>query len=123
MWDETAFEAIRRFTKFEYPTLAEELNGKDNEGYDLVEVLSNEDSELLDEPLSPNEQVDKSVKGSDNPVSPSIIPTQKIKADIVRKKYNLCSKPMIINQDDDNDDDNDEDINVISSSKNVAFSA
>ena len=51
------------------------------------------------------------------------MPAQKIRTDIVRKKYNLGSKPTMVDKDDDNDDENDNDINVISSSKNVAFSA
>ena len=36
---------FRKFTKFEYPILDEELNGKDNEGYDLNEDLINEEEE------------------------------------------------------------------------------
>ena len=121
MWDETAFEAIQKFTKFEYPTLAEELNGKDNDGYDLIEDLTNEKSENLIEPTLQTEQIDNSIKTVIKPVNQSIMPAQKIHTDIVRKKYNLGSKPTMVDKDDDNDDEND--INVISSSKNVAFSA
>ena len=73
MWDETAFEAIRKCTKFEYPTLAEELNGKDNDGYDLNEDLINEESENLIEPILPTEQMDSSIKPVDNPINQPII--------------------------------------------------
>ena len=66
--------------------------------------------------------MDNSIKTVDNSINQSIIPTQKKNTNIVRKKYNLRSKPILVDRDDDNDDEND-DINVISSSKNVAFTA
>ena len=66
--------------------------------------------------------MDNSTKPVDAPINQSIIPTRKKNTNIVHKKYNLRSKPILVDRDDDNDDEND-DINVISSSKNVAFTA
>lgn len=122
MWDETAFEAIRKFTKFEHPTLAEELNGKDNEGYVLNDDIIDEETTQLFEPIETTKQLDSSIKPGEKQITPTIIPTQKKNTNLVRKKYNLRSNPIPIEGDDENDEE-DEDINVISSSKNVAFSA